>query len=83
MGWNTVTIKKKSKLFANLSNESRFYFVHSYHLECKDKNDIITTSSHGYEFVSAVQKSNIYGVQFHPEKSHKFGMQLYSNFLKI
>ncbi len=80
MGWNTITIKKDSKLLIDLPSESRFYFVHSYHIECEDKNDIMCNSNYGYEFTCAIEKENIIGVQFHPEKSHKFGMQLLQNF---
>lgn len=80
MGWNTVTIKKDSKLLIDLPFDSRFYFVHSYHIECEDENDILCRSDYGYEFTCAIEKDNIVGVQFHPEKSHKFGMQLLKNF---
>lgn len=80
MGWNTITIKKPGYLTDNMYEEPRFYFVHSYHLVCHDRKDILTTTVHGYEFVSSVQRDNIIGVQFHPEKSHKFGLKLLSNF---
>lgn len=83
MGWNTITLRKHSKLFNEMENqENRFYFVHSYAVECFDKNDILTTTCYGYEFVSSFEKENIIGVQFHPEKSHKFGMQLLKNFIE-
>lgn len=82
MGWNTITLRKHSKLFNEMENqENRFYFVHSYAVECHDENDILTTTCYGYEFVSSFEKENIIGVQFHPEKSHKFGMQLLKNFI--
>lgn len=82
MGWNTITLRKHSKLFNEMGNqENRFYFVHSYAVECLDENDILTTTCYGYEFVSSFEKENIIGVQFHPEKSHKFGMQLLKNFI--
>lgn len=83
MSWNEIIIKKQSELLAGLNNESRFYFVHSYHMKCNDENDILTNTNYGYEFTSAVEKDNIYGVQFHPEKSHKFGMRLLENFVNI
>jgi glutamine amidotransferase len=83
MGWNTVTIEKKSKLFINMFEEPRFYFVHSYHLVCKNKQDILTTTNYGYDFVSSVKKNNIFGVQFHPEKSHRYGMKLIENYIKL
>lgn len=81
MGWNYVKPLKKSKLLVGLDKEARFYFVHSYHFECQKKEVKLLETSYGYPFVSAVEKDNIIGVQFHPEKSHKFGMQLFSNFL--
>lgn len=83
MSWNEILIKKSSKLLDGLNNESRFYFVHSYHMKCNDEKNIITNTNYGYEFTSAVEKGNIYGVQFHPEKSHKFGMRLLENFVNI
>ena len=83
MSWNEITIKKESKLLNGLDNESRFYFVHSYYMKCNNEKDVLTTSHYGYEFTSAVEKENIFGVQFHPEKSHKFGMRLLENFMSI
>lgn len=83
MSWNEIIIKKQSELLAGLNNESRFYFVHSYHMKCNDENDVLANTNYGYEFTSAVEKDNIYGVQFHPEKSHKFGMRLLENFVNL
>lgn len=83
MSWNEITIKKESILLSGLDNESRFYFVHSYYMKCNNEKDVLTTSRYGYEFTSAVEKENIFGVQFHPEKSHKFGMRLLENFMSI
>lgn len=80
MSWNDINITKKSKLMEGLDNDARFYFVHSYHMKPLNKKDVLTSTNYGYEFVSSVQKDNIYGVQFHPEKSHKFGMKLLTNF---
>lgn len=82
MGWNSVILKRDSSLFTNFSSERQFYFVHSYHVVCKNSDEIVTTTNYGYEFVSTFQKDNIYGTQFHPEKSHKFGMQLIRNFIE-
>lgn len=83
MGWNTLAIPRQNHpLFTNLYERSRFYFVHSYHVVCKNSKDVLATTFYGYDFVSAVAKDNIYGVQFHPEKSHKFGMQLLKNFVE-
>jgi glutamine amidotransferase len=80
MGWNQVIINKKSNLANDLPFEPRYYFVHSYHFNLTEKQDTLMTSTYGYEFESAFEKGNIAGVQFHPEKSHKFGMKLLSNF---
>jgi glutamine amidotransferase len=80
MGWNTVQQQKDNRLFSNMYPEPRFYFVHSYHFECEKKEDILTTTFYGYHFTSAVSSGNIMGVQFHPEKSHKFGMMILKNF---
>jgi len=84
MGWNIVNIiKKENKLFKVMPDESRFYFVHSYHMVCENEKDALCITRHGYDFVSAVERENIYGTQFHPEKSHKFGMQLLKNFVEL
>ena len=83
MGWNIVKLQKKSKLFQGMENqENRFYFVHSYAIKCYEEKDILTTTFYGYEFVSSFEKENIIGCQFHPEKSHKFGMALFKNFVE-
>jgi glutamine amidotransferase len=84
MGWNTIDIKKKNSLLINISNlERRFYFVHSYYVSSENKDNILSTTNYINNFVSSIEKDNIYGVQFHPEKSHKFGMELISNFINI
>ncbi|HQK35000.1 MAG TPA: imidazole glycerol phosphate synthase subunit HisH [Spirochaetales bacterium] len=83
MGWNTAKPIKKSKLFSEMENqENRFYFVHSYYVDCSNTDDILTVTKYGTEFVSMFEHENIIGAQFHPEKSHKFGMQLLKNFLE-
>jgi glutamine amidotransferase len=80
MGWNTITQKKESSLFSEMHPEPRFYFVHSYHAACERSEDVLAVTPYGYDFVSAFQRGNIAGVQFHPEKSHRFGMRLLKNF---
>ena len=81
MGWNQVVFKNESK-FASELNKNRFYFVHSYYAECNNKNDIFGTTDYYENFVSFVKKENIYGVQFHPEKSHFFGKKFLEIFLE-
>lgn len=81
MGWNTVETDLNHKLFDDLHNENRFYFVHTYYMTTSVNTSIIGSTKHGHSFTSAVQNDNILGVQFHPEKSHKFGMQLLKNFV--
>jgi len=83
MGWNTVRIRGEPSIFKDMGEEPRFYFVHSYHLVCKDEGDVLATTHYGYDFVSSVRKGNIYGTQFHPEKSHRFGMRLLKNFSEL
>lgn len=84
MGWNLVNHSKQSVLTENLPDEPRYYFVHSYYVKVDDeKNSILKTNYGGIEFDSAIAKDNIFGTQFHPEKSHKFGMKLLENFAKM
>ncbi len=84
MGWNIVRSSKTNPLTYNLAEDSRFYFVHSYYVKVyEEKNSLLKTTYGGIEFDSAIQKDNIWGTQFHPEKSHKFGMKLLENFAKI
>jgi glutamine amidotransferase len=80
MGWNTVNLKHNPILFEGLEKDARFYFVHSYHLICTDESNVMTTTSYGHDFASSISRDNIYGTQFHPEKSHRFGMRLLKNF---
>lgn len=80
MGWNVLTAKKASELLDGLGEQPRFYFAHSYHFVCADPGDVIATARHGADFAAAIQHGGIFGVQFHPEKSHRFGMQLLRNF---
>lgn len=84
MGWNEIKILKNNPIFQGIENGARFYFVHSYHLKCDNLENILAVTEYGQkDFVSVVGQNNIIGVQFHPEKSHKFGMKLLSNFSKL
>ncbi len=83
MGWNIVKKSTPSLLTHDFEEESRFYFVHSYYVEVENQENSILKTKYGLEFDSAIQNKNVYGAQFHPEKSHKFGMKLFENFAKI
>jgi len=83
MGWNEVTHDENTMLFQNIKNNKDFYFVHSYIFQTQNEKDITARTTYGTEFVSAINKDNIYGVQFHPEKSLSNGVKLIHNFLKI
>lgn len=83
MGWDiAVATEKDDPLVADLTPVQRYYFVHSYHAVCDSDDNILMKCDYGYPFAAAVKKDNIYGVQFHPEKSHKFGMALLENFAR-
>lgn len=83
MGWNRVVEAEHSILTEHLPDEPRFYFVHSYRVKVDDEVNSILKCTYGLEFDAAIQKDNIFGAQFHPEKSHKFGMRFLENFAKI
>lgn len=80
MGWNELHPCRGSPLLNGLRDYSRFYFVHSYHFVCRNSEDVLATANHGVEFTAMVQRGNVFGSQFHPEKSHRFGMKLLANF---
>jgi len=82
MGWNQVEFKKDFSLFSGLENKSHMYFVHSYELRTKQKDYIVATTNYGNQIIVAVAKENIFGTQFHPEKSQKNGLKILENFLK-
>lgn len=83
MGWSIVTKSKQSPALELLDDESRFYFVHSYHVNCSDRDDVLLTAQYGsIRFDAAFECKNILGFQFHPEKSHRFGMTLLKAFLE-
>ena len=83
IGWNEVKISKKNPIFKDIKDQTDFYFVHSYRFICEDNNDILTTTKYEDTFISSVCKKNIFGVQFHPEKSLVAGLQLIKNFIHI
>jgi len=83
MGWNDVVPKHGSGLFAGLEQDARFYFLHSYYFDCASGDDVLATSEYGSAFGCAVHSGNIYGVQFHPEKSHAYGVRLLKNFAEL
>ncbi len=74
MGWNTVKPLKEGEFFTPIRGEIRFYFLHSYHVACNNQEDVLSTTYYGYDFVSAFQKENIIGVQFHLNKASQFGI---------
>jgi len=80
MGWNTLDIQRQHPLVSDLGPDSRFYFVHSYHIVCQDETDVVAFTDYGYPLAAIINRGNIMGAQFHPEKSHRYGMQLLKNF---
>lgn len=83
MGWNIIEPCREHPLLANLGSEPRFYFVHSYHVVCADSEKVLARAHYGIDLVAMVATGNILGAQFHPEKSHKFGMTLFRNFASL
>ena len=81
MGWNKVHLSNSHPMWNKIDSDSRFYFVHSFYAEVKDKSLVMATSSHGEKFTCAIAKDNIFAVQFHPEKSSELGLQLLNNFI--
>jgi glutamine amidotransferase len=83
MGWNDVTPITKNSLFQGLEQNARFYFLHSYYFQCHKRENVLAVTDYGCEFACAVNSGNIFGVQFHPEKSHLSGIKLLENFAKL
>jgi len=83
MGWNQVAIQQDDLFVKDLDSSYRFYFVHSYYAKCKNSKNILMRSNYGIDFTASVKEDNVYGVQFHPEKSHHFGMKILMNFSRL
>lgn len=83
MGWNGVRVARSNPLLDGVTEQTEFYFVHAYHLVCRDSGDVLCETDYGYAFTSVVERGNVYGVQFHPEKSHDAGEVLLRNFLYL
>lgn len=82
MGWNNLyPLQSQLSLFPSINGELRYYFAHSYHIDCSSE-DVVATAEYGYRFVAAIKKENIFGVQFHPEKSHQFGMRFLDTYFR-
>ena len=83
MGWNAVTLQTSDIILKNLTNLERYYFVHSYYVKIKDKKNSLMKTNYGFDFDSGIFQENLYGFQFHPEKSHRYGMKILKNFSEI
>lgn len=85
MGWNKANLRKKSKIIVPVDEREvmRYYFIHSYYLSARNDEDVLCDTQYGVSFASGLERSNLFGVQFHPEKSHKFGMRLFKCFIEI
>lgn len=83
MGWNRVKPGHEHPLGRGLEDAARFYFVHSYYFDCESQDDVLFKTHYGHDFASGVHRGNVMGVQFHPEKSHRFGLQLIQNFVEL
>ena len=83
MGWNNVSLKRQSPLFEDIDTEIGFYFLHSFYFECDNHSNVLATTEYGHSFASAINHENVYGIQFHPEKSHNNGVSLLKNFANL
>jgi glutamine amidotransferase len=83
MGWNSISPRKNAWLSRETDDEQRFYFAHSYHVVCIDDADVSATCHYGYDFTCAIQHENIFATQFHPEKSHRFGLGVFNSFMSM
>ncbi len=80
LGWNSIQIKKESKILNHINVHVGFYFLHTYHCACNNEEDILSITNYGLDFTSSFQSNNVFGVQFHPEKSHSNGIEIFRNF---
>lgn len=83
MGWNYIDVQRPNPYLGGSADGERFYFVHSYHVVCSDPHDCVATASHGQSVTAAISRDNLFGVQFHPEKSHRFGLRLFNKFASL
>lgn len=83
MGWDYINIENRNSLVRNVDMKSRYYFVHSYYAKCRNRDDCIASTMYGISFDSIIGRENIWGTQFHPEKSHKYGIKILENFLEV
>lgn len=83
MGWNALSAKEGASLLEGVTSDDRFYFVHSYHVSKASDDNVIATTTYGYDFPSVIQKHNIFGIQCHPERSHKSGLKVLKNFMRL
>ncbi|MHB1105743.1 MAG: imidazole glycerol phosphate synthase subunit HisH [Lutibacter sp.] len=83
MGWNNISNPNNHKIFDKVDNEQGFYFVHSYYYACEEEKNVLSTCNYGINFASSIYDHHIFGMQFHPEKSHSNGIQLLENFAKL
>lgn len=83
LGWNTVDLQYEHPIFSNIDQRKGFYFLHSYYFDCASAEDVLGLTLYGISFASAVHNQNVFGMQFHPEKSHQNGIELFKNFSKV
>ena len=83
MGWNSINILRDHKIIQGIDVKNRFYFLHSYYIDSETKNNVLAETFYGNPFNSIIEKENIIGIQFHPEKSHKYGIKLFENIIEI
>lgn len=83
LGWNTVELKYQHPIFSDIDHDRGFYFLHSYYYDCAFTEDVLGTTEYGIHYASAVRHSNVFGMQFHPEKSHQNGINIFRNFSKV